>query len=126
MKKITLSLFLFICTLCFINFSIKTIDNLTNEICTLCEEIKYDAKNEDWISAQNNSTKLLELWNENYKIIILYVNTADLDTINSKVVELYEYCRLENKNNIIVSSEVLSYLILDINSLQNVNIRNIF
>lgn len=126
MKKITLSLFLFICTLCFTSFSIRTIDNLTNEICILCEEIKYNAKNEDWISAQSNSIKVLDLWHENYKTIILYVNTADLDTINSKVIELYEYCRLENKSNIIVASEVLSYLILDINSLQNVNIRNIF
>lgn len=126
MKKITLSLFLFICTLFFASFSISTINNLTGEICALCEEIKYNAKNEDWISAQSNSNKILDLWHKNYKIIILYVNTADLDTINGKVIELYEYCKLENKSNIIVASEVLSYLILDINSLQNVNIRNIF
>lgn len=98
-----------------------------------CAKIEKDSakleqllNDEKWKDAYELSNKLYFDWEEKAQIMPVFVNHAEIDTLNNEILKLTQYVKTQCKEEALASAHSVKFYVKNIKSLQKVNIQNIF
>lgn len=101
-----------------------------NSVCTKmeksCNKLEDLINNKDWERAYDDSNKLLEEWEKYSRIIPIFANHAELDTLNNEMLRLTQYAKYKNPEESLASLHVIKFYLDNTIKLQKINIQNIF
>ena len=70
------------------SFSIKYLNNVSDELVSINDEIQENITDDNWDKAYKNTMELTEKWNNYSKKIKIFVNHQEIDSIE---IELRNY-----------------------------------
>ncbi|MDP4089407.1 MAG: DUF4363 family protein [Bacillota bacterium] len=98
-----------------------------------CEKIENDSarletllNDEKWKEAYDLSNKLYYDWEEKAQIMPVFVNHMEIDALNNEILKLTQYVKTKSKDEALASAHSVKFYVKNIQSLQKVNIQNIF
>lgn len=100
------------------NIAVKTVCNETKRLATEC---RTDAVSGDFSSAIQKSAELKKQWEDESKILLLFVNHKVCDDLSLVTNRIYYHCLNENTDLIITDISDLETLLHQIVSEQKLN-----
>lgn len=126
MKNIVISLIISVIMIISMSFSIKYLNNVSQDLVRLNDEIEKSITNGNWDRAYNTTIELTEKWKDYSKKIKLFSNHDEIDNIEMELQKLPQYIKEKTKDESLASTYVLKFLLNHIADLEKVNIENIF
>lgn len=108
------------------SFSIKYLNNVSQDLVRLNDEIEKSITDGNWDRAYNTTIELTEKWKDYSKKIKLFSNHDEIDNIEMELQKLPQYIKEKTKDESLASTYVLKFLLNHIADLEKVNIENIF
>ncbi|KYH34048.1 hypothetical protein CLTEP_19940 [Clostridium tepidiprofundi DSM 19306] len=126
MKSTITSIILFIVMMASIFLSINYINSISNKLVFMCDTLENNINNEQWKKSYTLSLDLFEEWKKHYRIISLYVNSSELDTLNNEIVKLTQYIECETQDEALATTHTIKFMIKQVQAMQKINLQNIF
>ncbi|HHU71835.1 MAG TPA: DUF4363 family protein [Clostridiales bacterium] len=126
MKNIVISLIISVIMIISMSFSIKYLNNVSQDLVRLNDEIEKSITDGNWDRAYNTTIELTEKWKDYSKKIKLFSNHDEIDNIEMELQKLPQYIKEKTKDESLASTYVLKFLLNHIADLEKVNIENIF
>lgn len=126
MKSTITSVILFIVMMTSIFLSINYINSISNKLVFMCDTLENNINNYQWKKSYNLSLNLFEEWKKHYRIISLYVNSSELDTLNNEIVKLTQYIECETKDEALATTHTIKFMIKQVQAMQKINLQNVF
>jgi len=92
----------------------------------MCDTLENNINNYQWKKSYNLSLNLFEEWKKHYRIISLYVNSSELDTLNNEIVKLTQYIECETKDEALATTHTIKFMIKQVQAMQKINLQNVF
>ncbi|EGT3617054.1 DUF4363 family protein [Clostridium perfringens] len=125
MKNTIISALIFFSVLgCVLFFNVKLTD-FCDKVTDSSEKIEYYLNEENWTESYKESLNLLDILEENYLSISLYVNHEQLDNLSKEIISLTQYIKGEDLSNSLASVHIIKDYTNHIEEIQKVNIGNI-
>ncbi|SKA84242.1 protein of unknown function [Clostridium sp. USBA 49] len=126
MKNVVFSIIIFIVMIFCMFFSINYLSKTTTNLQTLNNELEEYIKNDNWEKAYNASLDITKKWQDESRVIKIFVNHQEIDNIELELWKIPQYVKEKTKDEALASVHVLKFLLLHIYDLEKVNIQNIF
>ena len=126
MKSVVLSLAMSIVMIIGILYSHKYLNNVSQELGSLNDEIEQYITDSDWDKAYEAAMVYTEKWKEYSKIIKIFLDHQEMDNIEIELWKLPQYIKEETKDEALASIHILKFLVDHISELEQVTIENIF
>lgn len=114
MKRFYISLVLVIVAFSLCVLGAFTVSRMVDEINADIAVLEKAAKQEDYLTAQQNAEKLAEKWNKYQNYLIVFVNMARIDELSEKVFSVKDYCTKESKDHLNATISEIVFLVTDI------------
>lgn len=99
---------------------------ITEDMSSILDENeKFVAKN-DWKKAQNEMTRLYNLWEENHTLLSVIANHAMIDEIDYAISRTSTSVKLHQIANFYEENEILRIKLQDLKEHQKISISNLF
>jgi len=126
MKSVVLSLAMSIVMIIGILYSHKYLNNVSQELGNLNDEIEQYITDSDWDKAYESAMEYTEKWKEYSKVIKIFLDHQEMDNIEIELWKLPQYIKEETKDEALASIHILKFLVDHISELEQVTIENIF
>lgn len=126
MRNIVAAIIIFFIMFAFMCFSITYLNRITADIRRTNDSLEQYIKAEKWEKAYKTSTEVTKKWEEQSKVIKLFVNHQEIDNIEMELWKLPQYVKEETKDEALASVHVLKFFLNHISDLEKINIQNIF
>ena len=114
MKRFYISLVLVIVAFSLCVLGAFTVSRMVDEINADIAVLEKAAKQEDYLTAQQNAEKLAEKWNKYQNYLIVFVNMSRIDELSEKVFSVKDYCTKESKDHLNATISEIVFLVTDI------------
>lgn len=126
MRNVWFSFGVFFLMIVGIHFSL----NYLNGVCTKFENgssrLETLINAEKWDEADKLSNQLFYEWEEKSKVMSLFVNHMEIDSMNNEILKLTQYVKCKSKDEALASNHAVKFYSKNITSLQKINLQNIF
>lgn len=126
MKNLVVTLIVSVTMIVTISFSIKYLNNVSQELVSLNEEINQNITDGNWDKAYENTVELTEKWEAYSKKIKIFINHQEIDSIEIELQKLPQYIKEQTKDESLASTQILSFLLEHIAELEKIKIENVF
>lgn len=126
MKNLVITLVTLIIMIVTMSFSIKYLNNVSDELVSINDEIQENITDDNWDKAYKNTMELTEKWNNYSKKIKIFVNHQEIDSIEIELQKLPQYIKEQTKDESLASTYVLNFLLEHIAKLEKLKLENIF
>ena len=126
MKNLVITLVTLIIMVVTMSFSIKYLNNVSDELVSINDEIQENITDDNWDKAYKNTMELTEKWNNYSKKIKIFINHQEIDSIEMELQKLPQYIKEQTKDESLASTYVLGFLLEHIAELEKVKLENIF
>ena len=126
MKNLVITLVTLIIMVVTMSFSIKYLNNVSDELVSINDEIQENITDDNWDKAYKNTMELTEKWNNYSKKIKIFINHQEIDSIEIELQKLPQYIKEQTKDESLASIHVLSFLLEHIAKLEKLKLENIF
>ena len=108
-----------------ISFSIDYLNNVSQDLGSLNNDIEQQIIDGNWNRAYQSSIELTDNWKHYSKTIKLFSNHQEIDTIEIELQKLPQYIKEMTKDEALASVQVLKFLLDHIAELEKIKIQNI-
>lgn len=126
MKNLVITLVTLIIMIVTMSFSIKYLNNVSDELVSINDEIQENITDDNWDKAYKNTMELTEKWNNYSKKIKIFVNHQEIDSIEIELQKLPQYIKEQTKDESLATTYVLNFLLEHIAKLEKLKLENIF
>jgi hypothetical protein len=126
MRNVIISFVIFIGMVIIMAFSLNYLNKVCTEMEKASDKLEVLINNKDWDKAYDDSKKLLEEWDKYSRIIPIFANHSELDTLNNEMLRLTQYVKCKTQNEALASLHVIKFYLNNTKELQEFNIQNIF
>ncbi|APM40942.1 DUF4363 family protein [Clostridium kluyveri] len=126
MKNTIISFSIFILMLFSIIFSIKYLNNTCIKLQNLNVKIEQAIQANDWEESYKNSEHLMAEWKKYSSKLSIFSNHHEIDDINNELWKLIHYTTYKNKEEALISVNIIKNSIYSILHMQQLNIENLF
>lgn len=104
---------------------VRTLDKLVNSLEEHIKKIESEAKKEDWQQCKNEIEEATKHWNEIQIKLKAFIEHRDIDEIHRIMSEIKGYAEFTDKENLLVSLEILKTLVHHIPENEKLTLENI-
>ena len=126
MKNVVITLITSIIMIVAISFSIKYLNDASEDVLSLNQKIQENVNNDNWDKAYKSTMELIEKWDDYSKKIKVFINHQEIDSIEIELQKLPQYIKEQTKDESLASIHVLSFLLEHIAKSEKLKLENIF
>ena len=126
MKSVYISLSIFFIMLIFMLFSISYLNKVCIKLEKESNNLEEIINKGDWDEAYITSKDLLERWEIHSRVLPMFENHEEIDTLSSELLKLTQYVKCKNKSESLASVHAVKFYFDNMKSLQKINFQNIF
>ena len=126
MKNVVITLITSIIMIVAISFSIKYLNDASEDLLSLNQKIQENVNNDNWDKAYKSTMELIEKWDDYSKKIKVFINHQEIDSIEMELQKLPQYIKEQTKDESLASTYILGFLLEHIAELEKVKLENIF
>jgi len=126
MKNVLIAFTLFIIMIIGIFFSVNYINRSCIHLQNLNSTLESYIIKERYQATYNLTLNYITEWNKTSKFLTLYTHHEDLDYIDTEILKLTQYIKMEDKSESLATVHVLKHLVSHIMAHERVSIGNIF
>lgn len=126
MRNVVLVLLISVIMIIAISFSIRYLNEVSQDLGKLSGEIERDIIDDDWDKAYNASLEFTNKWEDYSRKIKLFANHQEIDNIEITISKLPQYIKERTKDESLACINVLKFLLNHISELEKVTIQNVF
>jgi hypothetical protein len=126
MKNVVIALLIMIIMVISITFSLNYLNNTTDDLRGLNDEIEQYINDNNWDEAYKASIEYTQKWSDYSKTLKLFIDHQEMDQIEIELWKLPQYIKEQTKDDSLATVHVLKFLVDHISEIEKVNIQNIF
>lgn len=126
MKSVVISLLISVTMIITMSFSIKYLNEASQNLGRLNDEIEENIADGNWDVAYKATIEFTEKWKDYSKKIKIFFNHQEIDNIEIELQKLPQYIKEKTKDEALASSHVLKFLLNHIAELEKIKIQNVF
>ncbi|OPJ60111.1 DUF4363 family protein [Clostridium oryzae] len=126
MKNIWISFVVFAVMLFLMTISINYLNTTCAKFQKSADTLELLLNQDRWKEAYDLSNNIYDRWEKQSTIIPVFVNHAEVDSVNNEVMKLTQYVKFKSKDEALASTHAIKFYLKSINALQQINIQNIF
>lgn len=126
MKSSIASVLIFILMIICMAFSVNYLKTINTSLENSSVNIENAIKSDSYEKAENLSKEFTKMWNKNSNKISIFTNHNEIDSINSELLKLKQHIAYKNKEESLVSINIIRGIIKSITEMENLNIVNLF
>jgi len=126
MRNVAIALLISVIMIIAMSFSIKYLNNASQNLGKLNDEIEQNIIDENWDKAYETSIEFTNKWEDYSKKIKLFINHQEIDNIEMELRKLPQYTKEKTKDESLASVHVLKFFLNHIAEIEKIKIQNIF
>lgn len=126
MKNVVIALLILVIMIITMFSSIKYLNEASQNLGKLNDEIKQNIIDDNWDKAYKNSIEFTNKWEDYSKKIKLFADHHEIDNIEIELRKLPQYIKEKAKDESLACVHVLKFLLNHIAELEKIKIHNIF
>jgi hypothetical protein len=126
MKKIIVSLSIFVIMIIGMIFSIQYLNKVCKDLEGINSSIEIYINEGNMNKAYETSLELTKKWKKYSESISIFVNHQEIDNIETELAKIPQYIKEDSKEESLASVRVLTFFLNHVKKLEKINIQNIF
>ena len=126
MKNVWFSIVMFSLMLIGIYFSLGYLDRACSKFENDSAKLETLINEEKWDEADKLSNQIFYEWETKSKVMSIFVNHLEIDSMNNEILKLTQYVKCKSKDESLASNHAVKFFTRNIISLQKINLQNIF
>lgn len=126
MKKIIVSLGIFIIMIVGMIFSILYLNKVCKDLEDITSNIESYINEDNMKKAYDTSQKLTKKWKRYSESISIFVNHQEIDNIETELSKIPQYIKEDSKDEALASVRVLNFFLNHVKNMEKITIQNIF
>lgn len=126
MRNVVLVLLISVIMIITISFSIRYLNEVSQDLGKLSGEIERDIIDDNWDEAYKTTLEFTNKWEDHSRKIKLFANHQEIDNIEITISKLPQYIKERTKDESLACINVLKFLLNHISELEKVKIQNVF
>lgn len=126
MRNVVLVLLISVIMIIAISFSIRYLNEVSQDLGKLSGEIERDIMDDNWDKAYKTTLEFTNKWEDYSRKIKLFANHQEIDNIEITISKLPQYIKERTKDESLACINVLKFLMNHISELEKVTIQNVF
>ncbi|WP_446898348.1 DUF4363 family protein [Clostridium sp. LBM24168] len=107
-------------------FSVNYLKSTAYKLEYSNNEIERALKTNSFQTAADSLNKFKSVWNSHSQNISIFTNHSELDDINAQIEKLTQYIDYGNKEEALISTNIIRNILESITKMENLNIQNLF
>lgn len=126
MKSTIISFSIFILMLFCIILSIKYLNSTCTRLQNLNLSVEQSVRSNDWEKSYKNCQYLITVWDKYSTKISIFSNHNEINDINNELWRLLHHIAYRNKEEALISTDIIKNSIYSILHMQQLNTENLF
>ncbi|NLZ47871.1 MAG: DUF4363 family protein [Clostridiales bacterium] len=126
MKNLWISISFFILMIIGMLYALNYLNTVCKEVEEKSVKLEELINAENWEEADKLSNDLYYSWIKKAKVMTVFVNHVEIDSLNNEILNLTQYVKCKSKDDALTCSHTIKFYSQNIADLQKLNISNIF
>lgn len=126
MKKIIVSLSIFVVMIIGMIFSIQYLNKVCKDLEDISSSIETYINEDNMNKAYETSLSLTKKWKKYSESISIFVNHQEIDNIETELSKIPQYIKEDSKEESLASVRVLAFFLNHVKNMEKITIQNIF
>ncbi|MCH3965243.1 MAG: DUF4363 family protein [Clostridium sp.] len=126
MRSSIASIIMFVVMVICITFSINYLKNKTHMLEYSNNKIETAIKSNSFENASRSLNEFKTIWDNYSRNISIFTNHNELDDIDEQIEKLTQYIKYENKEESLISTNIIRSILNRIPEMEKVDVQNLF